>query len=55
MGVLPNPFQQTFEVAVGAQTVSVDFQGAAREINWLEISLEYDSLTHTKQFTTVTV
>ena len=25
MGVLPNPFQQTFEVAVGAQTVSVDF------------------------------
>ena len=42
MGVLPNPFQQTFEVAVGAQTVSVDFQGAAREINWLEISLEYD-------------
>ena len=42
MGVLPNPFQQTFEVAVGAQTVSVDFQGAAREINWLEISLEHD-------------
>ena len=42
MGVLPNPFQQTFEVAVGAQTVSVDFQGASRELNWLEISLEYD-------------
>ena len=43
MGVLPNPFQQTFDVAVGAQTVSVDFQGAAREINWLEISLEHDN------------
>ena len=42
MGVLPNPFQQKFEVAVGAQTVSVDFQGASRELNWLEISLEYD-------------
>ena len=42
MGVLPNPFQETFEVAVSAQTVSVDFQGAAREINWLEISLEHD-------------
>ena len=34
MGVLPNPFQQTFEVATGAQTISVDFQGASREINW---------------------
>ena len=43
IGVLPNPFQQTFDVAVGAQTVSVDFQGAAREINWLEISLEHDN------------
>ena len=42
MGVLPNPFQQTFEVATGAQTISFDFQGASREINWLEISLVYD-------------
>ena len=42
MGVLPNPYQQTFEVAVGAQTISVDFQGASRDINWLEISLVYD-------------
>ena len=42
MGVLPNPFQQTFEVAAGAQTISVDFQGASREFNWLEISLVYD-------------
>ena len=42
MGVLPNPFQQTFEVATGAQTISVDFQGASREIIWLEISLVHD-------------
>ena len=42
MGVLPNPYQQTFEVASGAQTVSVDFQGASRDINWLEISLVYN-------------
>ena len=42
MDVLPNPFQQTFEVATGAQTISVDFQGASREFNWLEISLVYD-------------
>ena len=43
MGVLPNPFQQTFEVAAGAQLISVDLQGASRDINFLEISLEYDS------------
>ena len=42
MGILPNPFQLTFEVATGAQTISVDFQGASREFNWLEISLVYD-------------
>ena len=42
MGVLPNPYQQTFEVAVGAQSISVDFQGASRDINWLELSLIYD-------------
>ena len=42
MGVLPNPYQQTFEVATGAQTISVDFQGVSRNINWLEISLVYD-------------
>ena len=47
MGVLPNPYQQTFEVASGTQTVSVDFQGASRDINWLEISLIYDkSVNH---------
>ena len=42
MGVLPSPFQQTLEVAAGAQTISVDFHGASREFNWLEISLVYD-------------
>ena len=42
MGVLPNPYQRTFEVAVGAQSISVDFQGASRDINWLESSLIYD-------------
>ena len=42
MGVLPNPFQQTFEVATGAQTISVDFLGASRQFDWLEISLVYD-------------
>ena len=42
MGVLTNPYQQTFEVAVGVQTISVDFLGASRQFDWLEISLVYD-------------
>ena len=42
MGVLPNPYQQTFEVNARSQTVSVDFLEASRELNWLEISLVYD-------------
>ena len=42
MGVLPNPFQQTFEINAGSQTVSVDFLGASRQFDWLEISLMYD-------------
>ena len=37
MGVQPNPFQQTFEINAGSQTVSVDFLGASRQFDWLEI------------------
>ena len=44
MGVLPNPFQQTFEKNVGSQTVSVDLLGASRQFDWLEISLVYDKI-----------
>ena len=40
MGVLPNQFQQIFEVVAGTQTISVDFQGASREFKG--ISLVYD-------------
>ena len=42
MGVLPNPYQQTFEINTGSQTVSADFKGVSREFNWIEISLVYD-------------
>ena len=42
MGVLPNPYQQTFEVNAGSQTVSVYLLGASRQFDWLEISLVYD-------------
>ena len=42
MGVLPNPYQQTFEINAGSQTFAVDFLGALRQFDWLEISLVYD-------------
>ena len=42
MGVLPNPFQQTFEINAGSQSTAVDFLGASRQFDWLEISLVYD-------------
>ena len=42
MGVLPNPFQQTSEIAAGSQTVSVDFLDVLCQFDWLEISLVYD-------------
>ena len=41
-GVQFSPYQQSFEVNVGTQTVSVNFQGANRQFAWVEISLVYD-------------
>ena len=43
MGVLPNPFQQTYEIKTGAQTQTVDFTGVSCQFDWLEISLVYDN------------
>ena len=42
MGVLPSPYQQEFEIATGTQSLTVTFQGAQRQFEWLEISLVYD-------------
>ena len=41
-GVQFSPYQQSFEVNVGTQTVNVNFQGANRQFAWIEISLAYD-------------
>ena len=42
MGVLPPPYQQLFEINKGAQSITVTFKGAQRQVQWLEISLIYD-------------
>ena len=45
-GVLPAPFLQEFEINTGTQDFTCDFQGAQRQINWLEISIVYDKSYH---------
>ena len=42
MGVLFSPYQQSFELNTGTQSLKINFQGANRQFDWLEISLVYD-------------
>ena len=37
-----NPYQQSFEVNKGIQSIKIDFKGLNRQSGWLEISLVYD-------------
>ena len=45
-GVLPAPFQQEFEINIGTQNFTCLFQGAQRQIDWIEISIVYDKSYH---------
>ena len=42
MGVQKTPCQKTYELQVGSQDFTVDFQGANRQFDWIEIYLVYD-------------
>ena len=42
MGVQKTPYQKTCELQAGSQDFTVDFQGANRQFDWIEISLVYD-------------
>ena len=39
IGVLPSPYQQTFRINTGTQSLTVTFKGAQRQFEWLEFSL----------------
>ena len=41
MDVQNTPYQKTFELQAGSQDFTVDFQGANRQFDWIEISLVY--------------
>ena len=42
MGVQKIPYQKTYELQAGSEDFTVDFQGANRQFDWIEISLVYD-------------
>ena len=41
MGLINLPYQQLFEVNTGIQAITVLFKGAQRQLEWVEISLDY--------------
>ena len=49
MGVQKAPYQKTYELQIGTQDFTVDFQGAKRQFDWMEISL----VRNIRPFTTV--
>ena len=42
MGVQKTSYQKTYELQTGSQDFTVDFQGANRQFDWIEISLVHD-------------
>ena len=42
VGVQKTPYQKTYELQAGSQDFTVDFQGANRQFDWIEISLVYN-------------
>ena len=42
MGVQKAPIQKTYEISVGSDSRNIDFLGANRQFDWLEISLVFD-------------
>ena len=42
MGTQKTPLQKTYEINVGQESIDIDFLGANRQFDWLEISLVYD-------------
>ena len=41
-GVISSPYQQSFEINTGTQSLNVNFHGLNKQIEWLEISLVFE-------------
>ena len=42
MGIQKNPLQKWYKLAIGAQSYTVEFTAANRQVDWLKIYLGYD-------------
>ena len=42
MGTQKTPMQKTYEINVGQDSLDIDFLGANRQFDWIELSLVYD-------------
>ena len=41
-GLILSPYQESFEINVGTQSLKVNFRGLNKQIEWLELSLVFD-------------
>ena len=42
MGTQKTPLQKTYEINIGQDSIDIDFLGANRQFDWIELSLVYD-------------
>ena len=42
MGTQKTPLQKTYETSTGQDSINIDFLGANRQFDWIELSLVYD-------------
>ena len=54
MGAQKTPIQKTYEINVERESINIDFLGANRQFDWLEISLVFDKSDKHTSYTTAT-
>ena len=52
MGAQKTPIQKTYEIKQGSDSLNVEFLGANRQFDWIEISIVNDKTTNIPQHTT---
>ena len=55
MGTQETPLQKTYEINAGQDSLDIDFLGANRQFDWLEISPVYKKSTSTLPYMIVTM
>ena len=55
MGAQKTPIQKTYEIQKGSDSLNIEFLGANRQFDWIEISIVPDEVINTKPVTTATI